>query len=115
MLDNVHSIKNAYGVVMAKNNSVVINRSVFSNNTTAGVEADSGAQLMMDNSVVSYNAIGISASGGPVAFANTDVAFNGIGVSGITTSFGNSRIFGNTAAGTAPTAAGASAPALGQQ
>jgi hypothetical protein len=115
MLDNVHSIKNTYGVAAAKNNSLVINRSVFSNNTTAGVEADSGAQLMMDNSVVSYNATGISASGGPVAFANTDVTLNGTGISGVTTSFGNNRIFGNAAAGTAPTAAGASAPALGQQ
>jgi hypothetical protein len=115
VLDNVHSIKNAYGVAMAKNNSVVINRSVFSNNTTAGVEADSGAQLMMDNSVVSYNAIGISASGGPVAFGNTDVTLNGTGISGVTTSFGNNRIFSNAAAGTAPTPAGASSPALGQQ
>ncbi|MEA2942710.1 MAG: hypothetical protein QOD09_3239 [Bradyrhizobium sp.] len=115
VLDNVHSIKNSYGVATAKNNSVVINRSVFSNNSTAGVEADSGAQLMMDNSVVSYNATGISASGGPVAFANTDVAFNGTAATGTTTSFGNNRIFANTAVGTPPTAAGASSPALGQQ
>jgi hypothetical protein len=115
VLDNVHSIKNSYGVATAKNNSVVINRSVFSNNSTAGVEADPGAQLMMDNSVVSYNATGISASGGPVAFANTDVAFNGTAATGTTTSFGNNRIFANTAVGTPPTAAGASSPALGQQ
>jgi hypothetical protein len=115
VLDNVHSIKNAYGVAVAKNNSVVINRSVFSNNSTAGIEADSGAQMMMDNSVVSYNATGISASGGPVAFGNTDVTLNGTGISGVTTSFGNNRIFGNAAAGTAPTPAGASSPALGQQ
>jgi hypothetical protein len=115
VLDNVHSIKNSYGVSMAKNNSAVINRSVFSSNSTVRIEADSGAQMMMDSSVVSYNATGISASGGPVAFANTDVTLNGTGISGTTTSFGNNRIFGNAAAGTAPTPAGASAPALGQQ
>ncbi|HEV7600559.1 MAG TPA: right-handed parallel beta-helix repeat-containing protein [Bradyrhizobium sp.] len=115
VLDNVHSIKNVYGVAVAKNNSVVINRSVFSNNSTAGVEADSGAQMMMDSSVVSYNATGIIANGGPVAIANTDVTLNGTGISGVITSFGNNRIFGNAAAGTAPTPAGASSPALGQQ
>jgi hypothetical protein len=115
VLDNVHSIKNAYGVAMAKNNSFAINRSVFSNNSAAGIEADPGAQLMMDSSVVSYNATGISASGGPVAFANTDVTFNGTGINGTTTSFGNNRIFGNGVAGTPPTAAGISSPALGQQ
>ena len=40
---------------------------------------------------------------------------NGTGISGVTTSFGNNRIFSNAAAGTPPTAAGASSPALGQQ
>jgi hypothetical protein len=114
VLDNVHAIKNAFGVAIAKGNSVVINRSVFTANVTAGVEADPSAQLTVDNSVVSNNATGVSA-GGTVALANTDITFNGTGISGVTTSFGTNRIFGNTSAGTAPTAAGAPAPALGQQ
>ena len=59
VLDNVKSIKNAYGISMAKTNTATIARSVFSNNTTAGVEADSGGQLMLDSSLVSYNPIGI--------------------------------------------------------
>ena len=115
LLDNVHSIKNVYGVSIEKTNSVAINRSVFSNNTTAGVEADSGAQFMMDGSVVSYNTTGISTSGGTVAFANSDVTFNGTGISGATTSFGNNRIFANSGVGTPPTAAGPPTSALGQQ
>jgi hypothetical protein len=115
MLDNVQSIKNAYGIALAKNNTATIARSVFSNNTTAGVEVDSGGGLMLDSSIVSSNVTGISASGGAVAFANTNVAFNGTGINGATTSFGNNRIFGNGVPGMAPGPAGANAPALGQQ
>jgi Right handed beta helix region len=115
VLDNVHAVKNAYGLAIAKSNNVTVNRSVFAGNSTAGVEADPGAQLTLDNSVVSYNGTGLQASGGPIALANTDVTFNGTGISGATTSFGNNRIFGNSSAGVAPTAAGAPAPTLGQQ
>lgn len=115
VLDNVQSNKNAYGLALAKTNTATITRSVFSNNTTAGVQADSGGQMMLNESMVSYNSTGIIGNGGAVALANTDVAFNGTGITGATTSFGNNRIFGNGAAGVAPSAAGASSPALGQQ
>jgi hypothetical protein len=115
VLDNVHSIKNTFGLALAKTNTATIYRSVFSNNSTAGIEADSGAQMMLDSSVVSNNVTGISANGGQVAFANTDVTFNGTGISGGTTSFGTNRIFGNGAPGTPPTAGGPPTSALGQQ
>jgi hypothetical protein len=115
VLDNVQSIRNAYGISLAKTNTATIARSVFSNNTTAGVEVDSGGGLLLDSSVVSYNPTGISASGGAVAFANSDIAFNAAAFSGATTTFGNNRIFGNAALGMAPAPAGAAAPALGQQ
>jgi len=115
VLDNVHSIKNGYGMSLGKTNTATVNRSVFSSNKSAGIETEPGAQLMLDASVVSYNSIGISSNGGPIALANTDVAFNGTGINGATTSFGNNRIFGNTAAGMAPGFAGASSPAFGQQ
>jgi Right handed beta helix region len=115
VLDNVHSFKNTFGLAIAKNNSVMANRSVFSGNSSSGIQADSGALLVLDNSVVSANAVGLSASGGPVAFGNTDITFNGTGITGTTTSFGNNRIFANTVAGIVPTPAGAAAPALGQQ
>jgi hypothetical protein len=41
VLDNVQSNKNSYGLALAKGNTATIARSVFSNNTTAGVEIDS--------------------------------------------------------------------------
>jgi hypothetical protein len=115
VLDNVQSNKNAFGLALGKTNTATIARSVFSNNGTAGVEVDSGGQLMLDSSIVSYNGTGISASGGAVAFANSDIAFNATAFSGVTTTFGNNRIFGNAGLGMAPAPAGAAAPALGQQ
>jgi hypothetical protein len=115
VLDNVQSLRNTYGLALGKNNSAAVARSVFSNNSTAGIEADPGAQLVLNSSVVSHNATGITSNGGPVAFADSDIVFNGTAISGATTSFGNSRIFGNGAPGLAPTAAGAATPALGQQ
>jgi len=114
VLDNVQAIKNSFGVAIAKGNSVTINRSVFAGNSKSGIQADSGAQMTLDSSVVSNNVTGVSTSG-TVALANTDITYNGTGVSGVTSSFGTNRIFGNTSAGTAPTAVGAPAPALGQQ
>src|ERR1700754_17800 len=110
VLDNVQSNKNTYGLALAKGNTATIARSVFSNNTTAGVEIDSGGQLMLDSSLVSYNTTGIASNGGPVAFTNSDIAFNTTAITGATTSFGNSRIFGNGAPGAAPSAAGAATP-----
>jgi hypothetical protein len=114
VLDNVQSIRNNTGLSVAKTNTATINRSVFSSNTT-GVSVDSGGNMMLDASMVSLNGTGISASGGSVGFADSDVAFNGTALSGNTTTFGNNRIFGNSGIGTAPSPAGASAPALGQQ
>jgi|tagenome__1003787_1003787.scaffolds.fasta_scaffold20317272_1 hypothetical protein len=115
VLEEVQSLKNAYGIAIAKTNTAAISRSVFSNNSTAGVEADSGGQFMLDNSVVSYNTTGIATNGGSLGMANTDVLYNGTAVSGGVTSYGNNRLFANTAPGVAPTPAGPSSPALGQQ
>jgi hypothetical protein len=114
VLDNVHSIKNAFGIGVAKSNNVTINRSVFSGNSTAGLQADSGAMMTVDNSVASHNATGISGAG-TITLGNTDITFNGTAISGPSTSYGNNRLFGNTAAGVGPSPAGGSAPALGQQ
>jgi hypothetical protein len=114
VLDNVHSVSNLFGVAAATGNNVMINRSLFSGNSNSGVEADPGAQVNVDNSVISQNAIGVSA-GGMIRLSNSDISFNSTGISGATISFGNNRISGNGSAGTAPTPAGAAAPALGQQ
>jgi hypothetical protein len=114
VLDNVQSNKNSTGLSLAKTNTAMITRSVFSNNMS-GIQADSGGQMMLDSSMLSYNGTGIAANGGAVGITNTDVAFNVTGITGATTSFGNNRIFANAAPGVAPSAAGGPSTDLGQQ
>ncbi len=112
-IENVHSINNGFGVATATGNRVSIVRSVFSGNTTAGIETDVGGQAGVDATMVSGNNIGLQNSG-TMSVSNSEVSFNATGASGTFTSFGNNRIFGNTAAGTAPTV-GAATTDHGQQ
>jgi hypothetical protein len=112
-IENVHSLNNGFGIATATGNRVSIVRSVFSGNTTAGIESDLGGQVGVDDTMVSGNAVGLQ-NQGTISFSNTEVSFNNTGISGTTTSFGNNRIFGNTAAGTAPTV-GAPSSDHGQQ
>jgi len=112
-IENVHSVNNAFGVAAATGNAVGIARSVFSGNTTAGVEGDAGSQIGLDNALVSSNGIGLQ-SAGTMSLSNNSISFNSTGISGATTSFGNNRIFGNGAPGTAPTV-GAASTDHGQQ
>ncbi|MEA2941562.1 MAG: hypothetical protein QOD09_2091 [Bradyrhizobium sp.] len=112
-IENVHSINNAFGVAAATGNNVSITRSVFSGNTTAGVEGDASSQVGLDNSLVSANGIGLQ-SAGTMSFSNSSISFNTTGISGATTSFGNNRIFGNGGPGTAPSV-GAASTDHGQQ
>lgn len=112
-IENTHSINNAFGVATATGNRVSISRSVMSGNTSAGIESDSGGQVGVDDTTVSENATGLQNSG-TMTISNTNVSFNTTGITGATTSFGNNRIFGNTAAGTAPTV-GAASTDHGQQ
>jgi hypothetical protein len=106
-IESVHSVNNAFGVAAATANAVGIARSVFSGNTTAGVEGDAGSQIGLDNSLVSSNGIGLQ-SAGTMSISNNSISFNTTGISGATTSFGNNRIFGNGAPGTVPTLGAAS-------
>jgi hypothetical protein len=113
VIDNLHSISNAYGVAAASGNKVVINRSIMAANTTAGVEGDAGSQVSVNNSVMSHNTTGVLTSG-TTWLTNSAIAYNTTAITGATTSFGTSRIFGNTGAGTAPTV-GAVSSDHGQQ
>jgi hypothetical protein len=114
VLDHVQLMKNNVGLSLAKTNTASIARSVFSNSAT-GISADSGGQMMLDSSQVSFNSTGILANGGAVGLTNSDVAFNTTAISGATTSFGNNRIYANGSPGTAPAAAGAPSTDIGQQ
>jgi hypothetical protein len=95
-LDNVHSNANSYGVAVAAGNSMNVNRSTFTGNRTAGVEADSGARLLVENSVVSNNLGAGVASATSVVLNNTSVLYNGgPGIGGPSYSYGNNRIVAN--------------------
>jgi hypothetical protein len=104
-IENVHSNANGFGVAAATGNRVSIARSVFAGNNTAGVEGDLGSQVGLENSLVSGNATGLQSTG-TMSLSNSSIFSNSTGISGTTTSFGNNRIFGNAAPGTAPSVGG---------
>jgi hypothetical protein len=99
VLDNVRSENNSYGIAVANGNNVSISRSVFSGNSVAGVEGDTGAQVIVDQSTISHNNIGVQ-SDSSVRLSNDNIAFNNTAVSGGTGSFGNNRLSGNATTGT---------------
>jgi hypothetical protein len=114
VLENVQSVGNGYGIGVATGNNVVISRLVMSENAIAGIEADPGAQVYVENTKISHNAsYGVFAQG-TVVLANSDITFNTSSINGATTSFGNNRLFGN-GGGTAPTPAGGASTDFAQQ
>jgi hypothetical protein len=95
-LDNVHSNANNYGIAMASGNGMTVDRSTFTGNRTAGVVADPGARLFVENSVISNNlSTGVSSSSS-IVLSNSSISYNGgSGIGGPTFSFGNNRVGGN--------------------
>jgi len=115
-LDGVRVQNAELGIAIGRPARVLINRSLLSGHTTSGIEANGGVELNIDHSTITNNGAGVRAGGGAVIrLSNNTIAFNHTGIAGATTSFGNNRISGNTAAGTAPTAAGAISTEFGQQ
>ncbi|QPF81864.1 right-handed parallel beta-helix repeat-containing protein [Bradyrhizobium genosp. L] len=114
VLENVRSEGNAYGVAVAVNNNVAINRSVLSGNSTAGVIGDTGAHIVVNNSTISHNGSGVI-SNSSVRISNSDIAFNTTAVSGSTGTFGNNRFSGNTSTGSPLTPLGAASSDVAQQ
>jgi parallel beta helix pectate lyase-like protein len=115
-LDGVRAQNAELGVAIGRPARVLINRSLISGHTTSGIEADGGVELHIDHSTIVNNGAGVRAGGGAIVrLSNNSIAFNRTGIAGATMSFGNNRISGNTTAGTAPTAAGATSTEFGQQ
>ena len=114
VLRNVISKQNLYGLAIATGLVAVVDQSSFSNNVTAGIQADAGSTVFMTNSFVTFNGTGISNSG-TATIAETSVVYNTTGISGTVSSFGNNRIFGNSSSGPALVAAGAASTDLGQK
>lgn len=118
VLENVRAENCNFGAAFASGARVMINRSLFSGNTQAGVQAEGPAgavEVNVTSSVMTGNSIGVQTGGGTVTIrlADNDIAFNTTAVSGATQSFGTNRISG--AVGTVPTFIGADAPAKGQR
>jgi hypothetical protein len=119
-LDNVRVQNAVFGIGIGSNGRVMINRSVVSGNSTAGIAvvgALAASEVNLNSSVVSNNGVGVQNTGGTVTIrlSNNDIAFNTTGVSGATQSFSNNRITGNGSVGTVPTLIGAVTNPQGQQ
>ena len=116
VIENVISKQNQYGIAIANANAAIITGSSFSNNVTAGIEADAGAQIHIVGSTMTFNGTGAQISGS-ATLANNSVVYNttGFGGGGTITSFGNNRVFGNASVGQALVAAGPASTDLGQK
>jgi Periplasmic copper-binding protein (NosD) len=101
VLDNVRSEYNAYGIAVGTGNNVEINRSVFSGNSTAGVEGDAGSHIVVSNSTISHNNNGVQ-SASSVRVYNNDISFNNAAFSGPAGTMGLNRYSSNVSMGTAP-------------
>ena len=80
--DNIRITNSVLGLGIASNGRAVINRSVFSGNTNAGIVANgalAATEVNVTNSVSSNNGIGVQNGGGTVTIrlSNSDIAFNG--------------------------------------
>lgn len=121
-LNNVRVENCNFGVAIGSGGKAMISNSVFAGNASAGLESEglvAASQLNVNGCSISGNGTGVQngggASGTTIRLSNNDIAFNATGVTGVTNSFGNNRISGNTAAGTAPTAIGLDTHDKGQQ
>lgn len=119
-LDNVRVENGQLGATFGNNVRVMINRSVFSGNSLAGIAVGANfgsVEVNISNSVSSNNGNGVLNAGGAVVIrlSNNDIAFNGTALSGATQSLNNNRIQGNGALGTAPTPIGGTSNPTGLQ
>jgi hypothetical protein len=116
VLENVVSKQNLYGIAIATGNTAIITGSSFTNNVTAGIQADGGAAIHITDSMMAFNGTGAQINGS-ASMANNSVMSNttGLGGGGPITSFGNNRVFANGSAGQAVVAAGAASTDLGQK
>lgn len=108
VLDNVSVRETTYGLAVGNGARVMVNRSVFSQNSVAGIEADSGGIIEIKDTLVSNNTTGIIANvGSTISFSGLGINSNNTGISGATRSYGNNRLFANAVSdGTVPTPVG---------
>jgi hypothetical protein len=108
-LDNVRVQNSTFGIVISNNARTMVNRSVFTGNSQAGILVGgvpaAPIEVNLSNSVSSNNATGVQNNGGTttIRLSTNDISFNGTALSGAIQSFGNNRMLGNTSSGTDPT------------
>jgi hypothetical protein len=95
-IDNSRMYKTKFGVAIATGNTVVMSKSTSSFASSAGVEADGGATLALDENVITFNTNGIS-GGGTIQ------------------SFNNNRLFGNASNGVTPSKIGSQSDPFGME
>jgi len=81
-VDNVRVFGSKFGVAVGNATKMVLSRSVLSNASTAGVNADPGSTIILDANVITFSTSAIN---------------------GATQSFDNNRLAGNVGNGTTPT------------
>jgi hypothetical protein len=101
-LENVKSAYNTFGLAVGSGGRVTIKNSFFTNNSVAGIESDGGTFLNINGSQVVFNETGVL-SHGSTTLNQTQILSNTTAISGVTQSFGNNQIVGNSTDGTAPT------------
>jgi hypothetical protein len=113
---NLLSKANAFGIAIGTGVQATVERGTFAGNTTAGLEADSGGNLLVNEGSISGNATGIAPSG-TIVLANSDVSFNVTGITAGKTvqSYTNNRFFRNAVAGGTITPIGTTSNPTGQQ
>ena len=116
LIENVISKQNQYGIAVPNGQTAIIKGSSFTNNVTAGIEADATGQIHIVDSTMAFNGTGAMISGS-ATMANNSVVYNttGFGGGGTITSYGNNRVVGNVSVGQALVAAGAASTDLGQK
>jgi hypothetical protein len=108
VIDNVSVRNSTYGLAVGNGGRVMVFRSTFSQNSAAGIEADPGVLMDINDTLVTNNTTGIIANAGAtIAISNSGINSNNTGISGATLSYGNNRFFANAISnGTPPTPAG---------
>jgi parallel beta helix pectate lyase-like protein len=99
VLEGVKVTNAGYGLLTGSSATVAANRSVFSNNSTAGVFAANPSEIDIDNSSITGNAIGLQGLG-TLKVSNSIIVNNATGVAGVVSSYTNNRFSGNGAGGT---------------
>jgi hypothetical protein len=95
-LSNVRVFNAQAGIAALSGAKMVVSNSVVSGNSI-GLEVDNaGAEMLVNNTMVSSNGTGLSTSaGGVLRIGNSDIAYNTTGVTGTANSFTTNRFIGN--------------------